>query len=116
MAATDQAFRTAKRLRRELSLPEVKLWQFLRKKPMGLKFRRQHPIGNFVLDFYCPQVKCGFEIDGISHDMGDRPGRDIERDSWIASQGITVVRVPATDVLRSAEDVAESIVAYCQSK
>lgn len=116
MAATDHAFKNAKRLRRDLSLPEVKLWQILRNKPNGLKFRRQHPIGNFVLDFYCAQAKCGFEIDGKAHDMGDRPERDIARDAWISAQGIEVVRFPATDVLRSAEDVADSIVAHCLGK
>lgn len=113
MAATDHAFKTAKRLRNDLSLPEVKLWQILRKKPLGLKFRRQHPLGNYVLDFYCAQAKCGFEIDGMAHDIGDRPLRDVERDTWIRTHGIEVIRIPATDVLRSVEDVAESIVRYC---
>ena len=113
MSATDNAFKAAKRLRRDLSLPEVKLWQILRKKPLGLKFRRQHPVGKYVLDFYCAAAKCGFEIDGIAHEMGDRAARDVERDAWLAQHGIEVVRIPATDVLRSAEDVAESIVRYC---
>lgn len=113
MPASDEAYQSAKRLRREMSLPEVKLWQILRKKPQGLKFRRQHPLGDYVLDFYCAQAKCGIEIDGIAHDMGDRPARDAVRDGWIRAQGIKVIRIPAGDVLRSVEDVAESIVRYC---
>ena len=114
MPATDAAFRAAKRLRRDLTLPEVKLWQILRKKPQGLKFRRQHPVGDYVLDFYCAQAKCGFEIDGIAHNMGNRPARDEARDVAIRAMGIEVVRIPATDVLRSAENVAENIVRFCQ--
>ncbi len=113
MPATEAAYKAAKRLRRDLSLPEVKLWQILRKKPQGLKFRRQHPIGDYVLDFYCAQAKCGLEIDRIAHDMGNRPARDEARDMAIRAMGIEVVRIPAIEVLRSAENVAESIVRYC---
>ncbi len=97
-------------------MPEVLLWNLLRRSPANIQFRRQHSIGDYVLDFYCAQAKCGFEIDGKAHDMGDRPERDIARDAWIKAQGIEVARIPAADVLRSAEDVADSIVAYCQGK
>ena len=106
----------ARRLRANMSLPEVLLWRFLRKQPLGVKFRRQHPVGEYVLDFYCPAAKLGIEIDGIAHDMGDRPERDVLRDHWLAERGIEIRRIPAKDVLRSVEEVAYSIVIFCRER
>lgn len=114
MAATDRAYKAAKRLRRELTLPEVLLWQILRTRPQGLKFRRQHPVGPYVLDFYCPAVKLGIEIDGIAHDMSDHPERDTRRDDWLKEQGIAVLRISARDVLAAPETVAEMLVHHCR--
>ena len=54
----------ARRLRKEMSLPEVLLWQDLRKRPDGAKFRRQHPAGMYVLDFYCSDARLAIEVDG----------------------------------------------------
>lgn len=68
-----------------MSLPEVLLWRILRQRQTGFRFRRQHPIGTWVLDFYCPEAKLGIEIDGISHDMGDGPERDARRRRAIAT-------------------------------
>jgi very-short-patch-repair endonuclease len=104
----------ARRLRDNLSLPEVLLWRLLKGSPDGAHFRSQHPIGDYVLDFYCAKAKVAFEVDGIVHDMGDRPGRDAQRDAWLRGEGIEVVRIPASEVLKSPETVAESIVRYCK--
>ena len=68
----------------------------------------------YVLDFYCAKAKVCIEIDGIAHDMGDRPHRDEHRDAWLAGEGIEVLRISATEVLRSPEEIAEGIVRYCQ--
>src|SRR5215212_4194348 len=62
----------ARALRRDMTLPEGMLWQVLRTRPDGLKFRRQHPIGRCVVDFYCPATRLVIELDGIGHEMGDR--------------------------------------------
>lgn len=104
----------ARAQRATMSLPEVLLWQLLRQSPDGVRIRRQHPIGAYVLDFYCAAAKIGFEIDGIAHNLGDRPVRDTARDAWLSEQGIEVVRIPATEILRSPEDIAEAIVRYCR--
>jgi very-short-patch-repair endonuclease len=104
----------ARQLRASMSLPEVLLWRLLRDRPDDVKFRRQHPIGAYVLDFYCAEAKVCVEIDGVSHDMGDMPARDELRDDRLRQYGIDVVRIPAADVLRSPEDVAEAIVRYCK--
>ncbi|MEQ1496275.1 MAG: DUF559 domain-containing protein, partial [Novosphingobium sp.] len=105
--------RNAKRLRREMSLPEVLIWTRLKGKPMGVKFRSQHPVENYVVDFYHAPKRIAFEIDSLSHDMGDRPQRDRKRDAELNASGIEVIRIPASDVLKDADTVADSIVRYC---
>ena len=116
MKKSDHDYANARRLRRTLSLPEGLLWRELRGKPDGVKFRRQHPLGQYVLDFYCAAAKLAVEVDGIAHDMGDRPQRDEARDAFVREQGIEVVRIPAADVLTSPQDVAEGIVALCRAR
>jgi very-short-patch-repair endonuclease len=108
-----EALERAKRLRLEMSLPEVLLWNRLRGKPMGVKFRNQHPLGDYVVDFFCAPKRIAVEIDGIAHDMGDRPSRDLKRDAWLRQQGIEVLRIPAAEVLRDVDAAAEAIVSYC---
>ena len=104
----------ARQQRQEMSLPEVLLWNLLRKSPDGVHFRRQEGMGDYVLDFYCAKARVCIEIDGISHNMGDRPGLDRTRDAWLAAQGISIIRIPATAVLKSPSDVAEAVVRYCK--
>ena len=101
----------ARKLRKDRSLPEALLWRELRQS--NLKFRQQHPAGPFVVDIYCPAAKTCFEIDGIAHDMGDRPEQDARRTAWLEAQGYRVVRIAAKDVLKSPADVAEAIVRLC---
>jgi very-short-patch-repair endonuclease len=110
------ALNSAKRLRREMSLPEVLLWKHLCGQPMGVKFRKQHPIGDYVVDFYCAAKRIAIEVDGIAHDMGDRPSRDTRRDAKLREMGVEVVRIPAADVLRNVEESAEAIVRLCADR
>ncbi len=78
--------RNARRLRRTLTAPEVRLWVRLRiRAPSRPVFRRQHPFGPYVLDFYCPAAKLCIEVDGWGHNMGDQPARDERRDAWLGS-------------------------------
>ncbi|MGH6694002.1 endonuclease domain-containing protein [Sphingopyxis sp.] len=100
----------ARGLRREMSLPEVMLWQRLRARPGGVKFRRQHPLGRFVADFYAPDARMIVEVDGMAHDLGDRPERDLARDEWLRGQGFVVVRVAAAEVLRDVDAVVDGLV------
>ena len=63
MRASDKTFGSARKLRRHMSLPEIVLWQALRKRGQsGLRFRRQHPLGPYILDFYCPAVRLAVEV------------------------------------------------------
>ena len=112
---TPRALKSAKRLRRKKSLPEVLLWQHLRGKPRGLKFRRQHPVRHWVVDFYCDSAKTVVEVDGIAHAMGDRPQRDELRDAALRTEGLSILRIPAVEILRDPTAAAESILAACQA-
>ena len=111
MSASDKAYKNARRLRRELSLPEKLLWVRLR--GADVRVRRQHPIGPYVLDFYCPAAKLAIEVDGAAHDFGDRPQRDDRRIAWLADQGIEVLRIPAKDVLAHPDSVADALIRLC---
>ena len=115
IAASSEAYGNARRLRREMSLPEVLLWRILRQRPGGIRFRRQHPAGDYVLDFYAPRQKIGIEIDGSAHDMGDRPARDERRDAWLTNHGFRLLRVSAREVLADPAAVADAIVRHCQA-
>jgi very-short-patch-repair endonuclease len=82
-------------------LPEIVLRQALRKGQLaGLRFRRQHPIGPYILDFYCPSARLAVEVDGLAHDSAARVRHDDNRQAWLAQRGITVLRIGAGDVLQ----------------
>jgi very-short-patch-repair endonuclease len=100
-------------LRRSMTLPEVLLWRELRKRPQGLKFRRQHPAGQYVLDFFCAELAVAIEVDGFAHDCGEVAEKDTERDAWLRANGVTVLRIPARDVLDDLNLVVETILAQC---
>ena len=103
----------AKALRRTMSLPEVLLWKAIKGGAVDrLKFRKQHPIGPYILDFYCDAAKLAIEVDGATHGAGDRPARDERRDAWLADQGIATLRLPASLVLRDVDDAVRTIVGY----
>ena len=106
----------ARKLRRQMSKPEVMLWRHLRGDPQGMQFRRQHAVGDFVLDFYCPKANLVIEVDGIAHDMGDQPAFDERRTALLDGMGIETLRIAAIDVLRSDAAVAERIVRYALAK
>jgi very-short-patch-repair endonuclease len=83
-----------------MSLPEVLLWKRLKGKQLdGLHFRKQHPLGRYVLDFYCDGAKLCVEVDGQAHGFGGNPGRDGRRDRWLRAQGVRTLRLSADFVL-----------------
>ena len=85
--------------------PEAALWLRLRlRKPDRPTFRRQHAVGH-----YCASLHLAIEINGQIHETGDNPGHDARRTAWLNGQGIKVIRFPAADVLRDADEIAEAI-------
>ena len=113
MRATAQSMSSARRLRRQLSLPEMLLWRLLRLSRRELRFRKQHAIGPFVADFYCPAAKLVIEIDGAIHN--ERQDADQRRDAYMTSLGLHVIRIPAADILADPEAVADGIHRLCEA-
>ena len=103
----------ARSLRRKMSLPEVLLWQVLRKRPNGLKFRRQFPTDRMTTDFACLSHRLIIEVDGEGHSFGDQPRRDSARDALLRREGFRVIRIAARDVLKEMDAVLRYIVATC---
>ena len=108
MRAPSRTVATARRLRRTMTLHEVILWSYLRGNRLGkLRFRRQHPVGPYVLDFYCSEAGLCVEVDGAAHDNPQVAARDARRDLWLAYHGIRVLRLPAAEILR--DDLIEGL-------
>ena len=100
---------TARKLRREMTLPEVLLWEELRASKLGAKFRRQQPIGAYVADFFCASARLVIEVDGEAHDRGNRPQRDNARDAMMQGKGYKVLRIAAVEVLKNLDNVLQPI-------
>lgn len=96
-------------LRTNMTEPEKQLWQILRNKQMGVKFRRQHGIGHYIADFYCSELKLVIEVDGDSHFSEDAKGYDKIRDDFFLSLNIKTIRINNDDVMNNIEGVSQSI-------
>jgi very-short-patch-repair endonuclease len=103
----------ARDLRKTMSLPEVLLWQQLRKRPDGLKFRKQFPVGEMTVDFACLDRRLLIEVDGEGHNFGEQPRRDVARDAILRRDGFKIMRIAAHDVLHDLDAVLRWIVATC---
>jgi len=114
--ASRRAIQLARRERRSGNLPEVILWRALRTHPGGFRFRRQHPLGEFSLDFACLETRLAIEVDGEIHGRGDRPDRDSRRDAIVDRLGFSTLRVSARDVLADCDSVVAGIVAACRAR
>lgn len=102
----------ARQLRSEMTPAEQALWAALRGEGIrGMRFRRQHAIGRFVLDFYCPAHKIAVEVDGGVHDDPDRAEYDAARTAALEQLGIGVVRVRNEDVQHDIWSVLARIAA-----
>jgi len=116
LTAPIKTVKKARSLRKEMSLPEVLLWQELRNRPGGFKFRRQYPEDHYILDFACLETRMGIEVDGEAHSGGDRPARDVRRDARLNQLGFEMLRIPARDVLQNLEGVVATIVDQCRAR
>ncbi|HTH26905.1 MAG TPA: endonuclease domain-containing protein [Sphingobium sp.] len=116
LSGPGQTIRRARALRKTMSLPEVLLWRELRKRPGGLKFRRQHPAGPYVLDFFCSDARLAIEVDGEAHSRGEFPQRDATRDSRFGRVGIATLRIAAREVLADLDAVVRHIVAEARAQ
>jgi very-short-patch-repair endonuclease len=74
-----------------------------------LQFRKQHPLGPYILDFYCDAVRLAVEVDGASHGFGDGPGYDARRDRWLLQRGVQTLRLTSRLVLHDVRDATRAI-------
>ena len=99
-----------RRLRSEMTGPEKRLWSRLRGRQLkGIKFRRQHGIGPYIVDFYCPEQSIVIELDGDSHADAEQIQKDQRRDRYLRSIGLKVVRYGNDDILKNLEGVLEDL-------
>jgi very-short-patch-repair endonuclease len=99
----------ARTLRGNLTDAETLLWRKLRRDSLGFSFRRQHPIGRYILDFYCPIAKLAIELDGGQHAGAQHAARDRKRDAYLIGLGITTIRIWNNDVMSNTDGVLQHI-------
>ncbi len=97
----------ARALRRDMTDAERKLWSWLRGEQLGFKFRRQHPLGNFIADFACLDPKLIVELDGSQH--ADNQAYDSARDAFFRAQGFDVMRFPSNAPFQNLDGVLSAI-------
>jgi len=92
---------------------EAVIWKNINHSSLGYKFRRQHGIGKYVVDFYCPKLKLAVEVDGITHGDEKVFEKDVVRDKFLESNGITVRRYSSGVVLNDVENVLDDLYNIC---
>tara|TARA_R110002167_G_scaffold157177_1_gene352038 strand:+ start:153 stop:545 length:393 start_codon:yes stop_codon:yes gene_type:complete len=107
--ATPSVFRNAAKLRASMTETECILWNYLKNKPQGFKFRRQHPIAGYVLDFYCHRLKLSIEIDGGYHLKQEQIEKDKERTMYLEDIGISEIRFTNNQVINEFEALIDEI-------
>jgi len=108
------ARKNARRLRRSMSMPERVLWSKLRRRQLGVRIRRQHPIGPFIADFYCSEAALVVEVDGRTH--ASRAERDAARDRWFEDHGVETLRISAAAISANLDGVLRLIHSRVQAR
>jgi very-short-patch-repair endonuclease len=106
----------ARDFRHPLTPPEAKVWHGARDRQLAFKFRRQHPIGRFIADFYCAEARLAIEIDGDIHGQLSQEEHDRARDAWLAERGHAVIRFPARQVEQDLDGVLRRIMEACEAR
>jgi very-short-patch-repair endonuclease len=105
-AVSEQQRHRAKHLRRAMTRAEILLWRYLKAHHLdGISFRRQAPMGRYVVDFVCHTARVVVELDGETHDFDARQQHDSVRDAWLASRGYVILRFTNEQVLSALEGV-----------
>ncbi|WP_339896149.1 DUF559 domain-containing protein [uncultured Algibacter sp.] len=99
----------AKKLRNNMTLGEIALWREINNKKLGVRFSRQIPIDNFIVDFYCKDLQLAIEVDGSIHFNEGKQEKDIIRQSRLESLGVYIIRFSDLDVKNDLRWVLEEI-------
>ena len=102
-------FEYAAQLRKHMTAEEKILWEELRHSKISAKFRRQHPISRFIVDYYCHQHKLVIEVDGKIHLKPEIKANDVEREGELKELGLTIIRFTNEEVNYQLEQVLEDI-------
>ena len=100
-------------LRKQEVGAEKVLWSGLRNKQLLYKFRRQHGIGKFIVDFYCPRIKLAIEVDGMTHSLETEKTADLAREQFLSFCGIKIIRYPNDYVYHNLSEVLGDIYNKC---
>ena len=103
---------SARRLRREMTPAEEKLWSLVRSKQLGVKIRRQVPFDRYIIDFLCEEKKLIIELDGSQHFEPEGRKRDQERDAYLRARGYEVLRFDNWDMLKYPDEVITEIMSH----
>ena len=114
--ADNLLFERASELRKQQTFAEEILWNYLRTKPFGFKFRRQHPFSVYILDFYCHQLKLAIEVDGSIHNLDEVKENDEIRQKQLEQEGLTFLRFSNNDIKLKPEDVISKIETLLKGK
>jgi len=102
--------------RHPLTPTEAKVWRAVRRRQLGFKIRRQHPIDRFIADFYCAEAKLIIEIDGDSHAPEDQADYDAARTRWLEEREYKVIRFTAQQVEEDLAGVVDGIRGACEER
>ena len=102
-------------LRNNATLPEKFLWKYIKGKQLGYRFRRQHSIGKYIADFYCPELHLNVEVDGRFHGEELMVERDAKRDVYFKSVGLITKRYRAQDILQNVQGVLDDLRVICDA-
>ena len=109
-------FERAGKLRKRQTFAEETLWDYLRTKPLGFKFRRQHPFSSYILDFYCHSLKLVIEVDGSIHDIEEIKQNDEVRQKQLEQEGLVFLRFSNDEVRLTLDKVILQIETYLKEK
>jgi very-short-patch-repair endonuclease len=113
---TKSSIPNARRLCRDMTIAEQRVWSKLKNDQLGVKFRRQVPYGRYILDFYCAKAKLCVELDGSQHYTNEGIQKDLARDRYLQEQGIEVLHFSDIDTLKNTSGVMQAIYEKIQER
>ncbi len=103
-------------LRSNSTQSEIHLWKYLKAKQTGVRFIRQKPIGNYIVDFYCKELRLAIELDGLSHHYEETMRKDEEKEAYLNELGIEVLRFEDKEILGDIDNVMVVLLDYIERK
>jgi very-short-patch-repair endonuclease len=104
----------AKKLRQNMTLSEVLLWNEIKNGKLGVRFSRQIPIDNFIVDFYCKEFKLAIEVDGDSHFHDDAPIKDAARKLQLEKLGVRFIRFTYVEIKKKMDNVVSKLIFWIE--